>query len=93
MQDVIPGEQFKINNFEDDIWHPHLEKSQLDGTNFVLVDTYRDHLTESVTPNRLQSIDSAEETRTYLNANFVTEDESPDTVLPGQDPTIKGPFN
>lgn len=92
-QDVIPGEQFKINNFQEDIWHPHLEKSQLDDTNFVLVDTYKEHLTASTTPDRLQSIDNAAETRSYLNANYVIEDEGPDTILPGQDPTVKGPFN
>jgi len=92
-QQTIPSEQFKVSNFEDDIWHPHLEKSQLDDKNFVLVDTYKDHMTDSNEPNRLKSNDQTEQTKSVLSSNYVTGDDSPNTILPGRDPTQKGPFN
>ena len=92
-EDDIPSEQFKINQFQDDIWHPHIEKSHIDDDNFVLVDTYKDHLVESNTPDRLKGNDMDQSTKELLDNNYEIGVEEPDTLLPGKDPTEKGPFN
>lgn len=100
-QKVIPGEQFKINNFTEELWHPHLAKSAIDGSHFVLVDTYKEHMTAKKTPVRLQT---NAKVQTKNKNKLKDNNDSPpppepaapvpeDVKIPGQDPNERGPFN
>ena len=89
----IPSDQFKILNFTDDLWHPHLSKAQLDDTNFVLVDNFKEHRRKHHLVSRLQLNQPSEQLGHILNQGFYDDELSADTELPGQNATNKGPFN
>ena len=89
----IPSDQFKILNFTDDLWHPHLSKAQIDDDNFVLVDNFKEHRRKHRLVSRLQINQPSDQLGTILNQGFYDDELMADTELPGQNATNKGPFN
>ena len=89
----IPSEQFKILNFTEELWHPHLSKAQIDDNNFVLVDNYREHKKKSHHYSRLQQNQPRDGVNDAINQGFFDDENMADTELPGQNATNRGPFN
>lgn len=89
----IPGEQFKILNFTEDLWHPHLSKAQIDENNFVLVDNYSEHKKKNKLVSRVQMPQESQQLGTILDRDFYDDEIMADTELPGQNSTNRGPFN
>ncbi|CAI2358945.1 unnamed protein product [Moneuplotes crassus] len=89
----IPGEQFKILNFTEELWHPHLSKAQIDDHNFVIVDNYREHKKRNRLVSRVQVSPDRQQLGSILDQGFYDDEIMADTELPGQNSTNKGPFN
>ena len=89
----IPEEQFKMYSFEGELWHPHFSKARITDDQFVIVDNYKEHVHKPKLQSWLQLDSRQEETRDLLTRNFYDDELMPDTDLPGQNKTDKGPFN
>jgi len=91
--DHIPSAQFKLYNFDDEIWHPHLSRANFNNDDFILVDNYKEHLHKPKMQSWLQMNQDSEHTRDLLTRNFYDDELMSDIDLPGQNKTNKGPFN
>lgn len=89
----IPEEQFKMYSFQGELWHPHFSKARITDNEFVIVDNYKEHVHKPKLQSWLQVDSKQEETKELLTRNFYDDELMPDTNLPGQNKTDKGPFN